>query len=358
MSTPRSVFTGTGSFIPEEIIDNSYFLQHDFKKPDGSAYPHNNADLVEKFRDTTGIESRRYALSRQRASDLAALAAQEALENSHTDPETLDYIIVAHNFGDIHHGSHYTDILPSLATRVKAALKIHHPECVAYDILFGCPGWIEGLIQANSYIQTGRATRCLIIGAETLSRVADPFDRDQLLYADGAGAVVLEARANTPAGILTHKTRTYALEPANIFCMDTSFDPDTAQQGSLYFKMQGRKVFELVLTHVPALVKDTLDQARLHILDITKILIHQANEKMSLAVLQRIYHLYGIKNIPSHIMPLTTSWLGNSSVATVPTLLDLLLKKQLPQQEILPGDKVMLVSMGAGININAMIYQF
>jgi 3-oxoacyl-[acyl-carrier-protein] synthase-3 len=91
---------------------------------------------------------------------------------------------------------------------------------------------------------------------------------------------------------------------------------------------------------------------------VKKILIHQANEKMDNAILERLFQLYGIKNIPENIMPMTIGWLGNSSVATIPTMLDLILKGKLPNHEIKSGDKVVIASVGAGMNINALVYQF
>ena len=91
------------------------------------------------------------------------------------------------------HTTIQSDILPFLAARIKHLLKIKNPKCVAYDILFGCPGWVEGVVQAQAFIKAGMAKRCLVIGAETLSRVVDPFDRDSMIYADGAGATVIEA---------------------------------------------------------------------------------------------------------------------------------------------------------------------
>ena len=94
-------------------------------------------------------------------SDLGALAAEQAIKDANIDPETIDYIILAHNFGDVKAGAIQSDILPCLAARVKNSLKIKNPKCVAYDILFGCPGWVEGVIQAQAFIKAGMAKRCL-----------------------------------------------------------------------------------------------------------------------------------------------------------------------------------------------------
>ena len=104
------------------------------------------------------------------------------------DPETLDYVIVAHNFGDVQADRLRLDFCPTLAARIKERLRIKNPSCVAYDLPFGCPGWLQAVIQADYFLRSSDAARALIVGAETLSRVSDPHDRDSMIYADGAGA--------------------------------------------------------------------------------------------------------------------------------------------------------------------------
>ena len=128
------------------------------------------------------------------------LAAEDALTSSGIDRESLDYIIVAHNFGDVRAGNLRSDFVPSLAARVKHKLGIVNPGTVAYDLPFGCPGWLQGVIQANYYLRSGDCKRVMVIGAETLSRICDPHDRDSMIYADGAGATILEAVASDRAG--------------------------------------------------------------------------------------------------------------------------------------------------------------
>ncbi len=169
---------GTGSYIPEVVIPNSDFLHHEFYEREGVLATKSNESIIEKFSEITGIKERRYARPDQNASDLGTLAAEAALANANIDRETLDYIIVAHNFGEVTLHSNRSNILPSLASRIKAKLKIENPDCVGYDVPFGCPGWVEAMIQANYYIRSGDAKRCLVIGAETLSRVVDDHDRD------------------------------------------------------------------------------------------------------------------------------------------------------------------------------------
>lgn len=139
--------TGTGSAIPSQQVTNDAFTEHMFLDAGGKKFPQHTPKLIEKFQTITGIFERRYAPNGQRASDLAHEAAKIAIADAQIDPEQLDYIILAHNFGDISEGEIQSDQLPSLAARVKHLLRISNPKCVAYDLIFGCPGWIEGMIQ-------------------------------------------------------------------------------------------------------------------------------------------------------------------------------------------------------------------
>ena len=270
--------TGSGSYIPTERVSNLDFAKHSFLNEDGSQFPHPNEVVAQKFLEITGIEERRYVTDDLTASDIAAIAAQRAIEDAKIDPETLDYIILAHNFGDVKKGAIQSDILPSLASRVKYTLKIKNPKCVAYDILFGCPGWIEGVIQAQAYIKAGMAKKCLVIGAETLSRVVDMHDRDSMIYSDGAGATIIEA-TEEEGGILAHESATFAYDEAYYLFFGNSFnkdhDPDVR-----YIKMYGRKIYEFALRHVPDAMKAALDHAGVDLKDVKKIFMHQANAKL------------------------------------------------------------------------------
>ena len=351
----KTVIIGTGSYIPEVKVANAVFADHLFLEKGGTVLKHDNSLIIEKFKEITGIAERRYARHNQQASDLGTLAAERAIEAAGIDKETLDYIIVAHNFGDVANGSTRSNLLPSVASRIKSALQIKNPNCVGYDMAFGCPGWVESLIQANLFIKAGAAKRCLVIGTETLSRVIDPHDRDSMIYSDGSGAVIVEAQDTDP-GIITHKTQTHAIDHAMLLYMDKSNTLE--DKDDLYVKMNGRKVYEFALSNVPLVVKATLDAAGVDILEIKKVLIHQANDKMDAAILERLFKLYGHDEVPAGVMPMTIRWLGNSSVATIPTMLDLILTGQLKGHEIRKGDKVIFTSVGAGMNINAVLYLF
>lgn len=351
-----SVIAGTGSYVPERRVLNSDFLDKTFFDANGEKLKKSSRETIDKLAEITGILERRYAAPDQQASDLAFLAAEEALKSSGIDKESLDYIIVAHNFGDVRVGNVRSDFVPSLASRVKHKLAVANPGCVAYDLPFGCPGWLQGVIQANYYLKSGDSRRALVIGAETLSRIYDPGDRDSMIYADGAGAVILEAVASDrPVGILSHAARTDAIEHAYMLWMGRSYDPEHAGD-ELYLKMDGHKLYEYALKTVPLVARESVEKAGLGIADIKKVLIHQANEKMDEAILKRLFKICGGEYKPD-VMPMIISWLGNSSVATVPTLLDLLLKGRLQDHGLVSGDHVVLTSVGAGMNINAVVYR-
>ena len=350
------VIIGVGSYIPQTKIINSHFLNHRFLNEDGSAINDTNDNIIRKFQAITGIDERLYAPEGVTASNMASIAAQKAIEDAKIDPETLDYIIVAHNFGDLQNKNVQGDTVPSLATRVKYELKIKNPNCVGYDLLFGCPGWLEGMIHARAFIKSGMAKRILVIGTETLSRVVDDHDRDSMIFSDGAGATIIEYKDSEDVGIIAHKSATYASAEANYLTFDGSYNKENLQP-TKYIKMSGRKIYNFALTKVPAAMKACLDESGYTIKDVKKLLIHQANEKMDQAICDRFYQLFDVP-APKNVMPMSIQKLGNSSVATLPTLLDLVTRKQLKDQSIEKGDVVLFASVGAGMNINAAVYKF
>ncbi|MEN3323020.1 ketoacyl-ACP synthase III [Mariniflexile soesokkakense] len=347
--------TGTGSYIPDTIEKNDAFHKHTFLNNDGSIINYPNDVIIEKFQAITGIAERRYAKEHLNSSDLGFFAAERAITDAEIDPETIDYIIVAHNFGDVKHNTIQSDMLPSLAVRIKHSLRIKNPKCVAYDILFGCPGWIEGVIQAKAFIQSGMAKRCLVIGTETLSRVVDKHDRDAMIFSDGAGATIIEA-TEEEGGILAHETASFTYEEAYYLYFGNSNNQNLSKD-TRYIKMDGRKIYEFALVHVPQAIKTCIDNSGVHIKDIKKIFIHQANEKMDEAILKRLYRLYRTE-IPEDIMPMSIQTLGNSSVATVPTLLDLVRNNKLENHNLTKGDIIVFASVGAGMHINAFAYKY
>jgi len=347
--------TGSGSYIPEIRVKNTDFENHVFLNEDGSPFEYSNDVVIRKFKSITGIEERRYAEPHLTTSDMAFFAAEKAIKNANIDPETIDYIILAHNFGDVRTDAIQSDTVPSLATRVKFKLRIQNPKCVAYDVLFGCPGWIEGMLQANAFIKSGMAKRCLVIGAETLSRVVDAHDRDSMIYSDGAGATIVES-CDDNNGLLSYESATFAYDEANYLFFGNSFNKEL-NPDIRYIKMHGRKIYEFALNQVPLAMKSCLDKSGIAIDDVKKVLIHQANEKMDEAIVSRFYKLFN-REMPEKIMPMSITLLGNSSVATIPTLFDLLVTNQIENQQLQKGDIVIFASVGAGMNVNAFVYRY
>lgn len=352
------MITGTGSFIPSEIKTNRDFTGHNFYAEDSQPILTPPEEVAQKFQEITGIEERRYAPSGIAASDMAYLAAKSAIESVNCDPETIDQIIVAHNFGNVLKHTIQTDAVPSIASRVKHLLQIKNTSCIPYDVLFGCPGWIQGVIQADAYFKAGIAKKCLVIGTETLSRVIDLYDRDSMIFSDGAGASILEAvdTNTTSKGILSTSVQSHSGEEINYLYLGKSYFPDSDPRVR-YIKMKGRKVYEYAMRYVPLAMKNCLDQSGVDISDLKKVFIHQANEKMDEGIIKALYKLYGIRTVPENIMPMSIHYLGNSSVATVPTLLDLVLRNTMPEHKLESGDVIMFASVGAGMNINAITYR-
>jgi len=354
----RSIIAGTGSYIPPVIKKNDEFISGKFYTGKSLALSSGMPEIIEKFRQITGIEERRYAPDHITASNMATFAARLAIEDSGIDPESIDQIIVAHNYGDIKHGSVQSDTVPSLASRVKHELQISNPSCVPYDILFGCPGWLQGLIQADAFIKAGMAGTCLVIGTETLSRVIDASDRDSMIFSDGAGAFIMQKKevSETGAGLLGSCTRSDCTDELNYIYFDRSYSPES-DSNTNFIKMHGRKVYEYALKQVPAAMKDCLEKSGVDIKDLKKIFIHQANEKMDEAIVKALYRLYDMDVVAESIMPMSIHWLGNSSVATIPTLYDLVLKGQVQDHALHAGDVILFASVGAGMNINAACYK-
>lgn len=352
----RTVIVGSGSHLPEQVVPNAHFEGRRFHARDGKPLAGANADLLRQFEAITGIVERRFAADGQVASDLGADAARAAIADAGIDPESLDYIVVAHNFGDVRSGTAQMEAVPALAARVKSRLGIRNGRCVALDVVFGCPGWLQGVILADALIRLGEIRRALVIGTETLSRVTDPHDRDGLLYADGAGAVVLEGvETAAPVGILATGARSDTLEHCGILGVGPSYDRGRNGDGP-FIKMEGRRVYKYAVATVAPAIKETLDRAGLGLDDVAKLLLHQANGKMIDAIVGALAALY--EGTPREgLVPKTVSWLGNSSVATLPTLLDLVRRGSLGDHRIASGDCVVFGAVGAGMHVNAVVYR-
>jgi 3-oxoacyl-[acyl-carrier-protein] synthase III len=353
----HTTIIGSGSYIPPVRIDNEHFRNYRFFDPATRLpFEKENDEIIEKFREITNIEERRWVTPDEQTSDLGYEAAKDAIDSSGIDPETLDFIIAAHNFGDASADNYRTTMVPYVAAKIKQKLGLKNPHMFAHDVIAGCPGWVQALIVADMYIKSGCYKRGLVIGSDVNSRFADPYDRDTMIFADGAGAVIVEAvSSEEPVGILSHAAQTDAHE-SGFLVMDRSLNPDYPRK-DLFIRMQGHKVYVYALTNVPKVVKRSLQLAGLTLEDVKTVLIHQANEKMDQAILERVFKLYKMKDIPSDVMPMTINKLGNSSSATVPTLYDLIIKGKLEGYAFNSGDILIFTSVGAGMMINSVVYK-
>ncbi len=335
-----TIITGSGSYIPQVRIENDNYLNSKFFDPaTRQPFEKDNREIIDKFYEITNIAERRHCTPSEMNSDLGCKAALDAIESSGIDPESLDFIITGHNFGDMQEENRRTDLVPCVAAKIKQKLGLKNPAMFAHDIIAGCPSWVQSLIVADLYIRSGQYQRGLVIGADVTSRVADPFDRDTMIFADGAGAVIVEAvESEEPVGILSHAAQTDATE-ADYLVLGRSLN-DAYGKDDLFIRMQGHKVYVYALTNVPKVVKRSLQLAGLTLSDVRKVLIHQANEKMDQAILERIFRLYKIKEIPDDVMPMVINFLGNSSSATIPTLYDLVAKGKLDNHRFESGDVV------------------
>jgi 3-oxoacyl-[acyl-carrier-protein] synthase-3 len=188
--------------------------------------------------------------------------------------------------------------------------------------------------------------------------VIDMHDRDSMIFADGAGACMLESKegAADGPGILGCAAQTHSLDEAYYIDLGKSYYPDSDPRVR-YIKMKGRKVYEYAMSYVPAAMKICLERSNVSVGDIKKVFIHQANEKMDDGIIKRFYQLHGISKPPENVMPMSIHWLGNSSVATIPTLYDLVRQGKVDTHSLQAGDVIMFASVGAGMNINAVCYR-
>ncbi len=351
-----TVIKGTGSVLPELIVPNSDFNDHVFFGKDGVELPLSGAEAAAKLEAITGIRERRYVPFDQDSRPLMTRASRLAVEDSGLDLNDLDGIIVAHNAGNILIGEQAFHTVPNMAAYLKNELDITNHECFAYDLLFACPGWLQAVIQAHQSIQCGDAENVLVVGIEVASRMLDPHDMDSMILGDGCGAAVFSKNAGDK-GVLSQATFSNANKDLDNIYLGKSNKEGVA--GSCWFKMNGKEVYRYATTWVPKVIEKALDSAGLGIADIDMFLFHQANEKLIQAIANHLADHYGVK--PESFegkLPMTIQFLGNTSVATIPTMLDLILKGNLDGYGLKEGDTVVMASVGAGMHCNALVYRF
>jgi 3-oxoacyl-[acyl-carrier-protein] synthase-3 len=323
-----ATLTGTGMYVPDRVLTNRD-LEHMVETSD------------EWIRERTGIRERRIAAPDQASSDLAVIAAGNALDSAGLTPKDVDQIILATTTPD--------RFLPSCACTVQA--KLGATRAAAYDVFAACTGFIYGLGIARGVIGTGQADVVLLIGVETLSRIVDYTDRNTcVLFGDGAGAAVLQPCA-AGEGILSISMGSdgslgEVLEvPAGGSGLPAS--AETVQARGHFIKMRGRELFKVAVRAMEDSVRRTLQETALSVDDIDLLVPHQANQRIIDAVLERLglHAEKAIGNIERY---------GNTSSASIPISLDECVR----QGRLEPGDNVSLVAFGGGATWGASLVRW
>ncbi|MDB9824270.1 ketoacyl-ACP synthase III [Flavobacteriaceae bacterium] len=352
-----SKITGTGSAMPSRVITNDYFLDHTFYTKEGKKNEKSTAAIIQKLEEISGIKERRFIPEDEPSVEILFQACSNAIQDAGIDKNEIDGLIVAHNAGNMlpnQVGIFHT--VPNLAAVVKNKLGITNHQCHAYDILFGCPGWLQGVIQANRLIESGEATHVLVAGLEIASRLLDPNDVDSLLMADGCGATIVSKSESKDKGVLAHAMFSHTEEDLNNITLGASLNRETT--GHCFFKMNGQRVYKYATTWLPQVIRQALDKVEITPSEVDYFFFHQANAKMLRVIASNLMDLYGITDqqyvdkIPSSI-----SFLGNTSVATIPTLFDLVNKQQMEGFTLKEGQTYVFASVGAGMHCNAVVYK-
>ena len=319
------VLLGTGMSVPTRVVTN-----RDLEKMVETS----DEWIVER----TGIRERRIASMGELTSDLAAAAAMEALDAASVLPEELDMIIVGTNSPD--------RLFPGVGPIVQA--RIGASKAGACDLQAGCTGCVYGLMLASAGIRAGFWKKVLVIGAEVLSRIVDWKDRNTcVLFGDGAGAALLGVGEGEDAVLAAEVHADGSLDdyielPGGLVAHPATVE--TVEQGLHFVKMKGNEVFKYVNKVIPPFVRDLCSQAGLDVREIDAWVFHQANHRIIEGVLRRL-------EIPLDKAVVNLQKYGNTSAASV----FLALHEGMAEGKISKGDKVMLVSFGAGMTYGAMI---
>lgn len=354
----KTSITGTGTVLPEMVVKNSYFLDREFYDKEGNKNEKPMADVIEKLQAITGISERRYVPFDQDSVPFMAETALKTIADAGLQVNDLSGIIVAHNAGNMIVDKKVWHPVPNMAALLKNRINSTNHECFAYDILFGCPGWVQGIIQAHQAIQMGEAEHILVVGVEVASRLVDPHDLDSMIFADGCGAcIVSKSDENDSAGFISSATFSHANDDITSIYLGESNNVN--YPGPCYLHMNGKEVYKYATTWLPQVIKKALDKAKMDVDDVDMFLFHQANGKMLAAIANNLASLYGKENSSFEgKIPVIIQFTGNTSVATIPTMLDLIMKGNLEGYHIKKGDKVVFASVGAGMHCNAVVYQF
>lgn len=308
-----AVIRATGAYLPEKIVTNADLE----KKVDTS-----DEWIIKR----TGIKERRIAADHETTGSMAIAAGKQALANAKLEGKDIDTVIVATTTPD--------KTFPAVAVNVQQALGI--PPGPAFDVQAVCTGFVYALGIANSFIQTGVSKRVLVIGAEKMSSIVDWNDRTTcVLFADGAGAAILEANTKGDGrGVVS--THLYA---------------DGRFQDLLYadplIVMEGREVFKNAVQFMADVVEEVLAKNNLTAEDISLLVPHQANIRIIEATAKKL-------NLSMDKVVTTVDRHGNTSAASIP----LALHEAMAVGRIKPGDLVLLEGMGGGLTWGALLVRF
>jgi 3-oxoacyl-[acyl-carrier-protein] synthase-3 len=317
----RSVITGTGSALPRTVVTNA----------DLAARVDTTDDwIVER----TGIRQRYIAEPDETTSSLATEAARRALEAAGVEASQIDLIVLATATPD--------QTFPAAATIVQHNLGCHGG--MAFDVAAVCSGFLYAVGVADSMLRSGMASRALVIGSETFSRILDWEDRTTcVLFGDGAGAIMLEAReesGDAPRGVLA--TRLHADGNHNELLYVDGGVSTTGTVGKL--RMRGREVFRHAVVNLAEVLREVLSEANLTTADIDWLVPHQANARILEATARKL-------DMPREKVVVTVDQHANTSAASVPLALDTAVR----DGRIKQGDLVMLEAMGGGFTWGASL---
>jgi 3-oxoacyl-[acyl-carrier-protein] synthase III len=316
--------TGTGSYLPEKVVTN-----FDLEK---------TVDTTDKWiRERTGIEKRHIAIDGQNTVDLAERASRNAIEAAGLKPQDIDLIVVATTTPE--------RIFPSTACLLQSRLDIHG--CAAFDIQAVCTGFIYALGVAEKFIKTGSATKALVVGAETFSRILNWNDRGTcVLFGDGAGAVVLEADEET--GVLsTHLHADGDYEALLRVPYGVSQGYDAIDEVNSKVEMRGNEVFKMAVNTLGRIVDETLEANNLQKSDIDWLVPHQANIRIINATARKL-------KMSLDRVVVTVREHGNTSAASVPLALDTAVR----DGRIKKGELLLLEAFGGGFTWGSALVRF
>jgi 3-oxoacyl-[acyl-carrier-protein] synthase-3 len=320
----HSRIIGTGSYLPDKILTNQ-----DLEKMVDTS----DQWIVER----TGIRKRHIAADDEYTCDLAEQAACNALQMAGAKPADIDLVVVATTTPD--------QVFPSTACLVQARLGIHGP--AAFDVQAVCTGFIYALSVADKFIKTGSATRALVVGAETLSRIVDWRDRNTcVLFGDGAGAVVLEA--SEEQGIIsTHLHADGAFESLLRVPSGISRGYAALQEGTAYMEMRGNEVFKMAVTTLGRIADETLKANGMEKPEVDWLIPHQANIRIINATAKKL-------SLSMDRVVVTVDEHGNTSAASVPLALDTAVR----DGRIKRGETLLMEAFGGGFTWGSVLAKF